>query len=316
MKKLIPGILVLAALVAGCSRSVPPPAVQGAPSPAPALPELQQPEYELASEPWAKLAVRLRYKAGVYHDVKQGLIYITLYEPDARAEAEKAVAEMGLSQSSVVMKEAEFDRAQLGQWYRQINWGEGVVTGWVDESVNRIRFGVTTVESRERLEAAIRKAGVPLEAVFIDLPEGALSEADPLKGCQVETLPTLDWEKPSKYGLQLEPSSLASGQTFTITARGAAPNELTRGIDAYLECWDGSAWTPRYTLWSHDPPSASIYSANRVINDIGFDASRPGRFVLPDGLKPGWYRIRLHASGTVDGRYQPYDLWTLVQIGQ
>lgn len=117
--------------------------------------------------------------------------------------------------------------------------------------------------------------------------------------------------------MQIGGTPLRPGREFTLTVAGASKNELTRGLAAYLECWDGKDWSPRYTLFSppgDSGPGAAIYSQQQVILTIGFDASAPGRFVLPSDLAPGWYRIRLEVSGTVNGAYAPYRLWTPIEV--
>jgi len=213
---------------------------------------------------------------------------------------------------------ADYTAEQLNGWYEKINTGQAVASSYVDLQAKRLHYAVLTVEGKERLEQVIRDAGVPLEAVVIDLPPGALSEADPLKGCLLEQRPT-DGGGTHRLGYRLNLGGvpLLPGKEFTIAVDGAGASSLTRGIVAHLECWDGNAWSPRYSLFSEggsEQPAALVYSPNQVVIDIGFDAFRPGRFVLPNGLKPGWYRIRINVSGSENGMYQPYELSTFAEV--
>jgi hypothetical protein len=138
----------------------------------------------------------------------------------------------------------------------------------------------------------------------------AVVEPGPIAGCQVDKLPQLA-EQPSPFPVRIGGAPLRPGQEFTLAVQG---DNLTRGVDAYLECWDGKAWSPRYTLLSWSPPKVIEYKPDQPIEDIGFDAAQPGRFVLPANLKPGWYRLRLNVSGSVNGAYKPYQVSTPIEV--
>ncbi|HYF80426.1 MAG TPA: hypothetical protein VD973_25230, partial [Symbiobacteriaceae bacterium] len=133
---------------------------------------------------------------------------------------------------------------------------------------------------------------------------------DPGRMCQVEKLPQLA-EQPTPYPLKVGGGPLRPGKTFTLTVEG---DNLTRGVDAYLECWNGKAWIPQFVLLSWDPPKALPYKPDLAIEDIGFDATQPGRFVLPAEISPGWYRLRLDVSGTENGTYKPLQLATPIEV--
>lgn len=319
MKALLSSLLALVILLAGCTGAGP---AADPVDPAAPIDPADRPALTSTDDQWAELAVRLRGKAGVYRDEQTGRIEITLDEPQFRPDAERAAAEiLGLPLRNVVVREAAYRWGQLHDWYTLLNqhtWEVRAISySSVDTRVNRIRYGVTSIEGKERLEKIIQRAGVPLAAVIIDLPEGALSEANPLQGCLVESLPRLPQEKPSPYHLEIGRGPLRPDEEFTLAVGGASPHELLRGLDAYLECWDGQNWSPRYGLFSdggRGEPTAVLYSSNHVIPGIGFDASRPGRFRLPADLKPGWYRIRLNVSGTENGYHKGYQLWTPVEV--
>lgn len=124
--------------------------------------------------------------AGLHYDPDRAVVYLSLTDPAYQAEAEKAVAAMFgpevLRSRSVVVQYVEYDFLQLQQWYGQLQGHMGTIKSlsWtdIDEKANRIRVGIGTVEGRDQLQAAIKRAGVPPQAVIIDLPEGALSEAN------------------------------------------------------------------------------------------------------------------------------------------
>lgn len=145
-------------------------------------------------------------------------------------------------------------------------------------------------------------------------PAGAEPRAhSAAKACLVDQMPKLPQEQPIQYSLQLGGTPLRPGQEFTLAVAGAKPNELTRGIDAYLECWTGEAWSRQYLLLSGrgtDAPLAQAYSPDQAIISIGFDAAVPGRFALPKELKPGWYRVYLEASAAG----QRHQVWSLVEV--
>ncbi|HYF94195.1 MAG TPA: GerMN domain-containing protein [Symbiobacteriaceae bacterium] len=74
------------------------------------------------------------------------------------------------------------------------------------------------------------------------------------------------------------------------------PEEIMRGVDSYLECWDGSDWSPRYMLQvghgSSDAKPMAIIAGDNIRPLLGLGGPGPETLVLPDKIPPGWYRIR------------------------
>jgi|GEM_PF-2748033 len=273
---------------------------------------------------YAAIARKVPGFAGLHHDAEKGITYISLRDPALKAEAEQAVTDMFgaevLKNRTVVVQVVEYDFPQLSQWYERL--GEHVwqvkSVSWtdIDEKANRIRIGVGTLEGKAQLEEAVRRAGVPPLAVIIDIPEGALSEANPLAGCQLGEKPPLPEER-SPYALRASAETASPEQEITLTVEGTKPQVATRGIDSYLECWDGLNWSPRFILFSErgtDGPHAIIYSRNTTIPALGIDATRPANLKLPGQLSPGWYRIRIDVSVTESGTSVSHALWTLVLL--
>lgn len=135
---------------------------------------------------------------------------------------------------------------------------------------------------------------------------------DPTPACQIDKLPQVA-EQPSPFPIKIGGTPLRPGQEFTLAVEG---DNLTRGVDAYLECWTGKAWSPRFVLLSWDPPRAVPYKPDMAVEDIGFDAARPGRFILPAELSPGWYRLRLDVSGSENGAHKPFQLSTPIEVAE
>lgn len=275
-------------------------------------------------EQFAAVARKVPGFAGFHRDPEKGVTYISLRDPSYQAEAEKAIAEiMGwevLLNRTVVVQPVAYDFLQLEKWYAQLRdhlWQvESVRWTDIDERVNRIAIGVGTVEGKAQLEAIIRRVGVPRPAVIIDLPKGALSEVNPLAGCRTRQKPPQPEER-LPFTLNLSDEAVVPGKEIVLTVEGAQQGEVLRGLPAYLECWDGSRWSPRFAMYSEGAgggPSTEIYNAHSAIPSVGFDGSRPARFKLPDRLSPGWYRIRMHVSTTEGGYYKGHDLWALVRV--
>ncbi|MFZ5813708.1 MAG: hypothetical protein ACOY93_00210 [Bacillota bacterium] len=276
--------------------------------------------YLTLDQQFAQIAERVPGFAGLH--IAGDAVVISLKEParllEARREVEQILGPEVLKNRRLTFQAASWDFLQLAEWYRQLQdqvWQVGSVN-WtdIDERYNVIRIGVGTLEGRARLEQVIQRSGVPREAVVIDLPEGALSERNPLAGCQTGERPP-EGAPSHGYRLALSPAELKPGIEITLRVEGAREqDQLTSGVAAYLDCWDGARWTPRFSLFRDR--AATLYNPGAVVVDVGYDASRPARFTLPEEIAPGWYRLRYHIAGTVDGRYAPYDLTTLIQIGR
>lgn len=172
----------------------------------------------------------------------------------------------------------------------------GVTYMGYDGQMDQLYIGVGTQESADGVRRETASLGLPPDSVRLETPERMLSETDPLAGCITHLLPAGETDT-----LLLSSKSLKAGESFTLTLpAGGAKGDVTRGIDAYLECWDGKAWTPRYTLFTaHNqyPPRAVVYNPTGPIISLGLSGPGPEPHVLPSGIRPGWYRISKRAAG-------------------
>lgn len=133
--------------------------------------------------------------------------------------------------------------------------------------------------------------------------------------------PRPDPTDPGPLTLVLSQAVARPGEKLTMTVKSLqAGARATRGIDSYLECWNGTEWITRFLLvsdtsgdggaraWPYPPePNLSIPS-------IGFPGEKPEPVQLPDTLRPGWYRIRKTVS--LDGvpRYTPLTLYARLKV--
>lgn len=87
-----------------------------------------------------------------------------------------------------------------------------------------------------------------------------------------------------------------AGEEITITIESRHSGTISRGIDSYLECWDGRDWVTKYLLvtphQSGMKPSSHPYPFEGAIISIGLIGPGPERIRLPGNLRPGWYRLR------------------------
>ncbi len=196
----------------------------------------------------------------------------------------------------VTVRVITWEFADLHRWHTYLGSYDGYSSSGVDGRAARIRFHLLTTDAKERMERAMREAGIPGEAVILDLPPDALDARRPLEGCMLGSMPP-EGGKEQPYHLRLEPVPVRPGQGFELWVEDG-PADLIRGVDAYLECWDGDEWSPRFTLFSRGP-SALVFSKNMVLTQEAYSAAAPGRFRLPERLSPGWYRVRLRVlNGT------------------
>lgn len=95
--------------------------------------------------------------------------------------------------------------------------------------------------------------------------------------------------EPEGAWLKLDPVPERPGDAFAFTVEGVPADfeRVTRGIDAYLECWDGTAWSLRYILFAgigDGTPSYQVYGPV-VVPAVGLGGPGPERLVLPDSLE-------------------------------
>lgn len=167
---------------------------------------------------------------------------------------------------------------------------EGVAYSSVDYSAEQVVFGVRTREAKERIQRQMRRMHLKPEVVRFEPESGLLSEVRPLEGCQLTNPPRPDIGSPY-LALSLETAPPGTDLTFTIVDEPAA--DVTRGVDSYLECWDGQGWSPRFILFTdvHGGPSSLVYGTVAIIS-LGLPGTGPEVVRLPDQLHPGWYRLR------------------------
>ncbi|HWI64447.1 MAG TPA: hypothetical protein VNT75_21665 [Symbiobacteriaceae bacterium] len=156
-----------------------------------------------------------------------------------------------------------------------------------DGRIDKLVIAVGTLEAKQAVQREMAKLGLPEESVVIEHPQLLLSEAAPFAGCQAAAPHRGDG------GLAI-PAVMQPGQEFDLKV--TLPGEIMRGVDSYLECWDGKAWSARFMLHvgigSPDAkPVARIAGAN-VVESLGLGGPGPERLVLPAVMPAGMYRIR------------------------
>ena len=116
---------------------------------------------------------------GFYFDALGGSGYLNIYLLDPQLEdARKAQAALYKIYKADVFKDTpvravqgQYTYAELYDWHRQMGEYIGQVEEWnmtdISESDNRIILGISDLAATQRLEAALKKAGVPLDAVII-----------------------------------------------------------------------------------------------------------------------------------------------------
>lgn len=129
-----------------------------------------------------------------------------------------------------------------------------------------------------------------------DPSPGSGPEKAPSLACG-STLPEADPAEEGPFRLIPSRTEVRAGEEITITINSQQPVSILRGVDSYLECWDGKEWAIRYLLLtavsSGSKPSAYPYPTTHVaIESIGLIGPGPDAIRLPGDLRPGWYRIR------------------------
>jgi hypothetical protein len=123
---------------------------------------------------WADLATKIPGGfAGILRD--SSLRHIIMLTDTARASAAIAALSgevgLGLGLLPPIVRQARWDFAQLVDWFNYLLPRLGVPVNGADkdESLNRIRFSVITVEQRDSVVAALSKLPLPCDLVVVDL---------------------------------------------------------------------------------------------------------------------------------------------------
>jgi len=120
---------------------------------------------------WADLATTVPGGfAGAFYDSAHTPI-LMLTDPAQAAAAKQALAgHLGFLPQYATVRQARWNFAQLVDWFNYIVPRLGVpVTADKDEAINRIHFGVTSVEARDRVVAALAQLPLPCDLVVVDL---------------------------------------------------------------------------------------------------------------------------------------------------
>ncbi|MGE5675871.1 MAG: hypothetical protein ACM3XM_18645 [Mycobacterium leprae] len=160
-----------------------------------------------------------------------------------------------------------------------------------DEGQNKVVIDVGTLEAKQAVEQAVSGLDLPEGFVEIRHPQRLLSEAAPCEGC-LSTAPPNGGE-----GGLLIPAVMNPGEAFALSILVSAPaGQIPRGVDSYLECWDGRHWSPRYIFLvgpgDPDNRASAQIMGNQVLLAIGLPGPGPERLALPTTIPKGWYRLR------------------------
>ena len=122
---------------------------------------------------WADLAITTPGGfAGVFRDSTYTQI-LMLTDPSQASAAIAAVAgKVGLGLLPPTVRQARWDFAQLVDWFNYLlpRVAAGIpMTADKDESINRIRFSVISIEQRDRVVAALAALPLPCDLVVVDL---------------------------------------------------------------------------------------------------------------------------------------------------
>jgi len=120
---------------------------------------------------WADLAKTVPGGfAGAFYDSAHTPI-LMLTQPANAAAAKKALSgHLYFPVDRATVREARWDFGQLVDWFNYLLPRLDVpVMADKDESINRIRFGVTTVEQRDRVVRVLSGLSLPCDLVIVDL---------------------------------------------------------------------------------------------------------------------------------------------------
>lgn len=156
----------------------------------------------------------------------------------------------------------------------------------------------------------------PMTQQNSDPSPGGGSEKAPSLACG-STLPKADPAEEGPFSLVLSRTEVRAGEEITITIYGQQTVNIFKGVDSYLECWDGKGWVTRYllvTAYSNGEPSVHPYPSDVAIPSLGLPGPGPERIRLPGDLKSGWYRIR-KTFGLMDGKpYVPHTVYARLRV--
>lgn len=135
---------------------------------------MPRPGADLNAE-WAAIARRTRGGWGGYF-IDDGTPTLYLLEPSKLEEAAEALRAEGIPvASTVVVKQGRWDFTELYDWYRYLNphlWAvEGVVSSDIQESRNRLEYGVIDEPTRVKMEKILAGLDVPCFLVAIEIQD-------------------------------------------------------------------------------------------------------------------------------------------------
>jgi len=113
--------------------------------------------------------------------------------------------------------------------------------------------------------------------------------------------PPPDPVSPRGVSLILSKTTAQAGEELELTIEGAGSSTIVRGVDSYLERWNGKDWVPEYALLTPLSPGETpdvhpLRLGPPVIQLVALVGPGPERVRLPDDLQPGLYRIRKEVS--------------------
>jgi hypothetical protein len=108
--------------------------------------------------------------AGILRDSTHRLI-LRLTHPELAAEAKAALrAQLPVALDDAVVQPARWDFGQLVDWFNYLHPRLPVaVAADKDESLNRVRFSVTSIEAQDQVVRALAPLGLPCDLVVVDL---------------------------------------------------------------------------------------------------------------------------------------------------
>ncbi|HTE45241.1 MAG TPA: hypothetical protein VK636_08380 [Gemmatimonadaceae bacterium] len=130
----------------------------------------------IPDDKWADLARTVPGGfAGTLRDSAQHVV-IRLTHPELAAEAKAALrTQLPIGVDWAIVQPARWDFGQLVDWFNYLLPRLHVaVMADKDESLNRVRFSVTSVEAREQVLRALAPLGLPCDLVVVDLNGGVV----------------------------------------------------------------------------------------------------------------------------------------------